>query len=419
MSRRSLRVLHLEDDPDFAGLVQELLRKEGWQTHPVVVNNHADFVATLEKNSFDVILGDYQLPSGSGLQALHAARQKAPNTPFVLVSGILSEEAAVETLKSGATDFVLKSSISRLVPAVQRALRETEARRQAQDKLAKTQAELVHVSRVAGMAEVATSVLHNVGNVLNSVNVSVSLVSDELKNSRITSLSRLAALMRENEGNLGDFLTNDPKGKQVPDFLYKLSEHLVREQSALLEEMEQIRRNVDHIKDVVALQQGYSKAFGTTETVGASELVEDALRMSAGSLLRHDVQIERDYGSTSPKLVVERHKALQILVNLIQNAKFACEESNKPDKRLTVRVTDGHGQVKIAVIDNGVGIAPENFRRLFNYGFTTRKDGHGFGLHSSALVAKEMGGTLQAHSDGPGKGAMFVLELPLERQSNS
>src|SRR5690242_6863241 len=99
---RSLRVLHLEDDPEFAKLVQELLRKEGWQTQPVIVDNHRDFVTTLETNAFDVILGDYQLPSGSGLQALHAARQKAPNTPFVLVSGILSEEAAVETLKSGA-----------------------------------------------------------------------------------------------------------------------------------------------------------------------------------------------------------------------------------------------------------------------------------------------------------------------------
>jgi C4-dicarboxylate-specific signal transduction histidine kinase len=416
---RTLRVLHLEDDPDFARLVQELLRKEGWQTHPVVVDNHKDFVAALGKSTFDVILGDFQLPSGSGLQALHVARQKAPSTPFVLVSGILSEEAAVETLKSGATDFVLKSSLSRLVPAVQRALRETEARRHAQDNLAKTQAELVHVSRIAGMAEVATSVLHNVGNVLNSVNVSVSLVSDELKNSRIASLARVAALMREHQGDISDFLANDPKGKQVPDFLYKLSDHLIREQTALLEEMEQIRKNVDHIKDIVALQQSYSKTFGTTETISASELLEDAIRMSAGSLLRHEVEIVREYGRTPPKLVVERHKALQILVNLIQNAKYACDESNKPDKRLTLRLTDSPGRVNIAIIDNGVGIAPENFGRIFNYGFTTRKDGHGFGLHSSAVVAREMGGALRAQSDGPGKGATFILELPLERNSNS
>jgi C4-dicarboxylate-specific signal transduction histidine kinase len=413
MSSRSLRVLHLEDDPDFAKLVQELLRKEGWQTHPIVVDNHRDFVTALEKNAFDVILGDYQLPSGSGLQALHVARQKAPNTPFVLVSGILSEEAAVETLKSGATDFVLKSSISRLVPAVQRALRETEARRVAQDNLAKTQAELVHVSRVAGMAEVATSVLHNVSNVLNSVNVSVSLVSDELKNSRIASLARLAALMREQEGRLSEFLTNDPKGKQVPDFLCKLSETLTREQSALLEEMEQIRKNVDHIKEIVALQQSYSRGLGTTEVVSAEELIEDAICMSAGSLLRHDVRIIRDYDPRSPKLEVERHKALQILVNLIQNAKYACDESSKPEKCMTLRVNGLSGRVNITVMDNGVGITPENLARIFTYGFTTRKNGHGFGLHSSAVVAREMGGAVRVHSDGPGKGASFTLELPL------
>jgi len=414
---RPLRVLHLEDEPDFAKLVQDLLRKEGWQTNTIVVDNQNDFLAALDRDAFDLILGDYQLPTGSGVQALLAAREKAPNTPFVLVSGILNEQAAVDTLKSGATDFVLKSSLGRLVPAVQRALRETEARQQAQNDVAKAQAELVHVSRLAGMAEVATSVLHNVGNVLNSVNVSVSLVSDELKKSRIASLSRVAALMREHEKDIADFIANDPKGKQIPDFLYKLSEHLAKEQTALLKEMEHIRSNVDHIKDIVGLQQSYSKKFGTTETVNAADLLEDALRMSAGSLLRHDVQIVREFGPDSPVIVVEKHKALQILVNLIQNAKYACDDSNRPEKRLILRVDDAKDRVKIAVIDNGVGISEENFTKIFDYGFTTRKGGHGFGLHSSAVVAKEMGGALHAHSDGPGKGATFVLELPLQRKS--
>ena len=190
-----LQVLYLEDDPDFAELLREMLEKEGFRTNMVVVDNCADFAASLEKTTFDIILGDYQLPTGNGLQALELAREKAPGTPFLLISGVLSEQAAIQTLKSGVTDYVLKNGINRLVPAVERAVREAQERKRADEELRKALAELAHVSRLAGMAEVATSVLHNVGNVLNSVNISVSLVSDELKKSWIENIARVAALM--------------------------------------------------------------------------------------------------------------------------------------------------------------------------------------------------------------------------------
>jgi signal transduction histidine kinase len=123
------------------------------------------------------------------------------------------------------------------------------------------------------------------------------------------------------------------------------------------------------------------------------------------------VEVVREFGNVPP-MNVEKHKILQILVNLVSNAKHACQESERADKRLTVRVANGDGRIKISVIDNGVGILPENLARVFNHGFTTRKDGHGFGLHSGALAAKEMGGSLNVHSDGPGQGAAFTLELP-------
>jgi signal transduction histidine kinase len=128
-------------------------------------------------------------------------------------------------------------------------------------------------------------------------------------------------------------------------------------------------------------------------------------------LSRHEVEVVREFESV-PTLNVEKHKILQILVNLLRNAKYACHDSERADKRLTVRVANGEGRIRISVIDNGVGIPPENLTRIFNHGFTTRKDGHGFGLHSSALAAKEMGGSLTVRSDGVGQGATFTLELP-------
>jgi signal transduction histidine kinase len=153
------------------------------------------------------------------------------------------------------------------------------------------------------------------------------------------------------------------------------------------------------------------------ETVKVADLVEDALRMNAGVLARHDVALTRDYAG-APAIRVEKHKVLQVLVNLIRNARHACDESGRKDKQITIKIRQRDQWVCVAVIDNGVGIPPENRTRIFNHGFTTRKDGHGFGLHSGALAATELGGTLTALSDGIGKGATFTLELPLQPPNN-
>jgi signal transduction histidine kinase len=171
---------------------------------------------------------------------------------------------------------------------------------------------------------------------------------------------------------------------------------------------------VDHVKDIVAMQQTYAKVSGLTETIKVTDLVEDAVRMNASALIRHDVQFFREYDEHLPEIIVEKHKVLQILVNLIRNAKYACDESGRKDKRLTMRVTNGSDVVRIALIDNGIGIPKENLTRIFAHGFTTKKEGHGFGLHSGILAAKEMGGALSVQSDGLDKGATFTLTLPCE-----
>lgn len=286
----------------------------------------------------------------------------------------------------------------------------TELKR-AEAKLEATHRQLLQASGQAGMAEVATGVLHNVGNVLNSVNVSSTLIADTLRKSKTSTLPKVAALLRQHETDLGSFITSDPKGRQLPGFIIQLSDHLAGEQQTLLDELANLKKNIEHIRDIVAMQQSYAKMAGLSEVVSVAELVEDALRINAGALQRHDVQVERDF-KEAPAISVEKHKVLQILVNLIRNAKYACDEGRDRGKRLTVRVWNGDGRVHISVEDNGIGIPPENLTRIFGHGFTTRKEGHGFGLHSAALAAREMGGAITAHSDGLGHGAKFVLELP-------
>ncbi len=277
---------------------------------------------------------------------------------------------------------------------------------------------LVEASRQAGMAEVATGVLHNVGNVLNSVNVSVTLVFDSIRKSKADSLARIAALMKERASGLGEFLTQDEKGKRVPAFIEQLAAHLVEERDACLAEMEQLRKSVAHIKEIVEMQQGYAKVSGVSESVKITGLVEDAVRLNTESLRKHAVTLSRQYEADAT-LFLDKHKVLQIIVNLIHNAARACVDSGRTDRQVIVRVVRSDGHVRIMVDDNGVGIPPENLTRIFHHGFTTRNDGHGFGLHSGALAAKELGGSLHASSRGPGSGAVFTLELPVSRDANT
>jgi len=285
--------------------------------------------------------------------------------------------------------------------------------KEAEAKLEGAHKQLVESSRVAGMAEVATTVLHNVGNVLNSVNISASLVADRVKNSKAINLTRAAEMLQENAADLASFLVNDPRGSKLPSYFATLAESLMAEQDEILQEVSSLCANIEHIKEIVAMQQAYAKVAGLQETLKPADLIEDALRLNAGAVERHHVQVIREFSET-PSILVDKHKVLQILVNLMRNAKYALENCDPGHKRMILRAETGENQtVKISVIDNGVGIAPENMTRIFEHGFTTRQNGHGFALHSGALAAREMGGTLTGFSAGPGNGATFTLELPL------
>lgn len=280
--------------------------------------------------------------------------------------------------------------------------------------LEQAQRALLLASRQAGMAEVATGVLHNVGNVLNSLNVAASVITAGMRDPRVDTLHRVGQLLRlhEETGDLLRFLADDPKGRLVPGLVCSLGNHFVSERDRLLRELAELQANVDHIKEIVSMQQEYASAMGVTEPLDADVLMEDALRMNAAALTRHDVQLVREF-TPVPRVVAERGKVLQILINLIRNAKYACDEGGAQPKLIRVGVTRApSGAVQLSVADNGVGIPPGNLNRIFQHGFTTRPTGHGFGLHSSALAAKEMKGSLAVASGGPGQGAVFTLVLP-------
>jgi len=308
---------------------------------------------------------------------------------------------------------------AKLTAANKRLTREITKRKKATMQLQTAQEKLVDTARHVGMAEVATGVLHNVGNVLNNVSVTTESIQKRIRNSKVSYLADVVGLLEEHASELGTFMTTKEQGKKLPAFLANLSKELTEEQKNCLEALKTLIEHVEHMADIIQLQQSYSKTKGLTESVAIAELVEDAIRINTDALTRHSVQVKREFVDM-PTLLLDRHKVLQILTNLISNAKYALSKSNQDDKTIVIRVKEPEdGQIRIEVCDNGIGIAKRNLTRIFEHGFTTSKDGHGFGLHSAALAANEMNGSLNAHSDGRGKGAVFTIELPFKTQETA
>ncbi len=291
----------------------------------------------------------------------------------------------------------------------------TAALSKSQNELDETHKKLVETARSVGMAEVATGILHNVGNVLNSVGITTASITNKIRNSKIMTFSKIADQFKEHEDDLMSFLSSEGRAKKLVSLLSGLSEYLIEEQEKQLGDLGKLAGHIQHITEIVNLQQLYSKTVGMVEPVSVTELLEDAIRINGESLARHNIELKRDIGSI-PSVMLDRHKVLQILLNLINNAKHSLTSTQKENKMIKVNIKkdDDNEYVQIDVTDNGLGISEENLTRIFNYGFTTKKKGHGFGLHSGALNAKEMGGSLVAQSEGPGKGATFTLELPFK-----
>jgi C4-dicarboxylate-specific signal transduction histidine kinase len=398
------------------------LRRVGWSlafTFSLLALLHvflsqADFGASFKVNFLFGVIALLLLAGMVQLQVLLRERQQAEaareQSRLELENSVREKTAELTKVNEELTKVndELKKTAEHLKT-------EVEERSQMQLQAEKTHREMLIVSRQAGMSDVATGVLHNVGNVLNSVNVSANVVANHLDELKISRVTQAAQLLQQHADNLGDYLTNDLQGKRLPGFLMELGKHLTSEQDLLLREIEFVKTKIEHIKEIVATQQCYGRVSGVTEKVQVTELVEDLLRIHVADLEEHGVKIRREYAPNLPEISVDKHKVLQILLNLTANAKHACVDSSQLEREISVRVFNGGDRVRVAVSDNGVGIPAENLNRIFNHGFTTRKKGgHGFGLHSGALAAKELGGALLVHSDGPGKGATFTLELPLK-----
>ncbi len=290
--------------------------------------------------------------------------------------------------------------------------RDITERKSAETERERLALELQSAAREAGMAEIATGVLHNVGNILNSVNVSAGVIRRQFEQSALSNLEKVSRLIQDHQSEFADFVRDNQRGQKLPHYIQKVTEALCCERQQVNEEFCDLIKNIDHIKEIVTVQQSMAKSSGLQQELRVSDLIADTLTASKGSLARHGINIVQEIEDPDATIVSDKHKVLQILINLIKNAKDALVENATQHPEIKIKSTTTGDRLAIQVIDNGIGIPTDKINKIFQNGFTTKHSGHGFGLHSSANAATELGGSLTAASDGIGKGARFELCLP-------
>jgi two-component system sensor histidine kinase ChiS len=442
---RPFQVLVVEDSQVYGARYRKALASLGWSYE--ILSDGAEAWQRLQMRRPQVLLLDWNLPGMDGPTICrNLRRQEGRNYVFViLVTSNDRLEHVVAGFDAGADDYMTKPfeaavlqakvrvglRISELEQRVERKvelLAEANAKQSAliaslqeknrlvsqrTEELRETQRQLLETAHRAGMAEVATSVLHNVGNLLNTAATSSAVISEVVGCSRLATFGRILDLLDANAAHLPAFVEGDPRGQRVVEFLHEVHAVLGLERQTIEGKLRSLVESHDQIRQIIALQQTVAGVVGVRDSIAIPALIDDASKLFVDSFKRHDIDLVSDYAPDIPEITIEKSKALQILLNLLRNARDAVSVMARDNRQVRIQVTrPSADQVAIAVADNGVGIGPEHMKRMFNFGFTTKADGHGFGLHGCANLAREMGGTLSAKSDGEGCGATFTLTLP-------
>ena len=369
---------------------------------------------TASGHQFDVVIVDCRV-GGELWEAISCRHLDGQKASILGITGV-PENTGQHNIVEDATGYRVDETLASTVLCW--FLRQAQERKQCLVELQLLRSQLGEAAYKIELADVASTVLHNVGNVLTSVTVAANMVESVVDQSSVTLVNRMADLMNAHQQDLGTYLTEDPKGKRIPTSLGKLGSHLVEEQKTVLNEMKGLVRNIRHMKQIIASQQTMAKSAGKVESIVLVQVLSHAMEMSFQPEDEKWMTIHRDYQDVSP-VEADQHQLLQILVNLLRNAKQAMRQQGQEHHELRLSVNYHNNDKKSVVMtiqDSGVGIALEHLSKMFTRGFTTKKDGNGIGLHSSIVAIQNMGGSMEVHSDGVGKGAVFTLTFPVQQE---
>ena len=415
MNTVPMRVLLVDDNEDDALIAEAMLTRVRGRTFDVQwVSTFRQGLERLKEDTHDICLLDYCLGKETGLDVLGEALRFGCRVPIIMLTGTTDPEIDMQAIKLGAADYVVKGETN--PGLLERVIRHAQERRKAAIERERLTHELLESSRRLGMAEVATDVLHNVGNVLNSLNVSAGLIAQHVRDMPIQDVKRISSLLEHHKEDLGSFLTQDAKGQKIPAFLLQLGDHLRDQHAQTCQDLDSLIGQIDHVNDIITAQQDLTQTNAIHEPMILKDLIESALDMNAQELERQHITITRDYADL-PQVITDKQSIVQIANNLIRNAQVAIQQQDSDLRHITIRVhlhSADKNRVIVQIRDTGIGIPNENLQKIFAQSCSTSGSDQGDSLHRNAIAAKNLGGSLTALSEGPGLGATFTLELPVK-----
>jgi two-component system cell cycle sensor histidine kinase/response regulator CckA len=354
----SVRVLLLEDQPADAELVERELRRSGLAFTITQVSHERQFREALLDFAPDVVLADYHLPGFDGLAALELVRATAPELPFIFVSGSIGEERAVEALRLGATDYVLKDRLGRIRPAIDRAIHERQIRHQLEQE-----------KRVSSLGRIAATMAHEFNNVLMGIQPFAEVLARH----------------------------DDPKLKGI-------AEHIRRS----------LQRGKGVTQEILRFTHDSDLRLEPLEISSWLHAVAPELR----GLLGQSV-LQLDIGETSDVVLAESSSLQQVITNLVINARDAMPAGGTvtirarrvPSSEIEGCEMGAREVVKLSVLDTGHGMSPEVRERIFEPLFTTKRGGNGLGLPVALQIVRRHHGVMLVES-ATGEGTAFHLLLP-------
>ncbi len=427
--KQAMKILIVEDDTPSRMILQSHL--ESWDYMVLTAEDGIKALDTISVYQPEIVLIGWETAKNDGAELCRKIRSMDSKkyTYIIFMTEQAENREIVNLLDSGADDYLSKpfdkNIIRSRIRVGHKVIYYEDEMRKSQQKSADSQKKLDEVNlqleltykklmetaHRAGMAEVASNVLHNVGNILNSINVSAELAYEKVSRSEIENLQKIVELINSHSHDLANFLTSDPKGRHIPAYLTEAVSHTAKMKAEMLKNLSSLIKNVNNIKQVINSQRLYTNDSNTKDVVELPDLIENAIEINNAGLQYWKIEVIREYGDCG-KIVTDKQRVLQILVSLIDNAQQAMAESTNSPKLLKIRTSKIDDKVRIEITDNGTGIMPEDLNKIFSCGFTTKPTGHGFGLHSCKMAATDMRGTISVSSDGRNKGATFTLELP-------
>ena len=411
----AIRVLLIDDNEDDALIAQAMLRRvQGIDFDVEWVSTYHEGLDLLKTDSHDICLLDYCLGKETGLDVLGESKRFGCRVPIVMLTGTTDREIDLQAIKLGAADYVIKGETN--PGLLERVIRHSRERRKAAIEREQLTQQLLESSRRLGMAEVASDVLHNVGNLLNSLNVSAGLIAQHVREMPIHDVNRISALLESHRDDLGTFLTQDPKGQKILGFLSQLGNHLCDQHTHTCTNLDTLLSQIEQVKTLIAAQQDIARTPRIYEPVQLKDIVEAALQIQTPGFDKYEITLVRDFADL-PLVMTDKQQIMQIVANLIRNAKEAIRRHGPGSHHLIIRIqpdSEDNTGICIQVQDTGIGLSPDQLHRIFAQSFKPECSEGGTGLHTNAIAAKNLGGTLTAFSEGEGLGATFTLKLPFK-----